>query len=279
MQVPISFEYFPPKTTVGDEKLQQVAKQLAENNPQYFSVTFGAGGSTCKRTQDTVAMLQNTTSVPVAPHLSCISSDAAEITAILEHYQNMNVQRIVALRGDHPSGSGASCGSMRYGSDLVSLIRKQCNAEMHIAVGAYPEAHPESENILSEIKYFKQKVLAGANSAITQYFYNPDAYFRFCDLCQKENITIPIIPGIMPIYNLNNLQRFSKVCGAEIPKWLQQSLLPYATDQDAQQQIGIEFLTKMCDRLISGGAPALHFYSLNQAPVCQRLLKQIKINQ
>lgn len=271
---PISFEFFPPKTAAGLEKLQQTAESLLQHQPEYFSVTFGAGGSTCDSTFATVKQLQ-TVCKNITPHLSCISSSKQQLTELLKQYANIGVKHILALRGDRPSGAGLSAGDMQYGAELVSLIREQYGADIHISVAAYPETHPESADMHSEITHFKHKVQAGANSAVTQYFYNSDAYFNFCDLCQTNNIDIPIIPGIMPIYGLERLQRFSAMCGAEIPRWLEKSLKARVNKADDFEKFSIELVSKLCQKLIAGGAPALHFYTLNQAEYCKKVIASL----
>lgn len=274
--VPISFEFFPPKTTAGIEKLVATACKLAEHKPAYVSVTFGAGGSSCSKTFDTVRLLQQHLDCEVVPHLSCINLERDDIIRRLDRYQKHGIKRIVALRGDRASGSGIAQGDLKFGSDLVTLIRQHCGNEMQISVAAYPESHPESQDLYHDIQHFKHKVQQGADNAITQYFYNLDAYANFCQQCTQQTIDIPIIPGIMPIYSLENLQRFSNLCGAEIPRWLQQSLVAYQNDIDSLRELGIEVVARLCQQLIAAGAPGLHFYSLNQANVCDKILRTIR---
>lgn len=272
----ISFEFFPAKTIEQHESIRSTAQALAEVEPHFFSVTFGAGGSTRIGTIDTVKLLQQTTNVNIAPHLSCIGSSRASIVDILQSYQALGVNRIVALRGDIPSGMGLN-SELNHASDLVSLIRQTTAHHFHIEVAAYPEMHPQAENALKDILHFKRKVEAGANSAITQYFFNPDAYFHFLDHCTHHGIFIPIIPGIMPITQFSKLVRFSDLCGAEIPRWIRKRLEAYADDQNAIQAFGLEVVYLLCQRLITGGAPGLHFYTLNQAQASLAILKALNI--
>jgi methylenetetrahydrofolate reductase (NADPH) len=273
----ISFEFFPPKTPEGQNNLQATALALADAHPEFFSVTFGAGGSTREGTIDTLKMLQEKTSIPVTPHLACIGSSREEIIEILECYKSLGVTRLVALRGDLPSGMGQG-GEFRYASELVALIREQMPDQFHIEVAAYPEFHPQAQNALADLMHFKQKVVAGANSAITQYFFNPDAYFYFRDLCAKHEIFIPITPGIMPITHFSKLVRFSDMCGAEIPRWIRKRLESYGDDLEAIQAFGLEVVYDLCQRLLSGGAPGLHFYTLNHAEASLTLLKMLPLS-
>lgn len=269
----ISFEFFPPKTAEGMAKLRTAREQLAAFNPKFFSVTFGAGGSTRDRTLETVVDIQQA-GYEGAPHLSCISSDKAEIRTLLTQYQQQGIKRLVALRGDVPSGE-VSAGDFRYANELVSFIREETGDWFQIEVAAYPEFHPESSSPTTDLKYFKKKVDAGANAAITQYFYNADAYFRFVDQCEKSGITIPIVPGIMPIYNFTQLARFSSVCGAEIPRWLRLRLQDYGDDLASLRAFGTEVVEDLCEQLLAGGAPGLHFYTLNQAGTISSILEQL----
>jgi methylenetetrahydrofolate reductase (NADPH) len=242
--------------------------KLAAINPNFVSVTYGAGGSTREGTILTLSMLQQHTAIPVAPHLSCIGSSRAELMDVLHTYKALGVRRIVALRGDLPSGMGQS-GDLRYASELVSLIRETTQNYFHIEVAAYPETHPQAKCAQSDIKNLKRKIDAGADSAITQYFYNPDAYFYFLDACAREGINAPVIPGIMPILSFSRLQRFSEVCGAEIPQWMRKRFEVYGDDVESIKAFGIEVVYSLCERLLKGGAPGLHFYTLNQAePTC-----------
>lgn len=269
----ISFEFFPPKTAEGMEKLREARKQLALLDPKFFSVTFGAGGSTRDRTLETVLEIQHE-GFDAAPHLSCISSTRDEIRAILAQYREHGIRHLVALRGDLPSGEVAA-SDFRYANELVAFIRQETGDWFSIEVAAYPEFHPEAPSARADLDAFKRKVDAGANAAITQYFYNADAYFRFMDECRSIGVGIPVVPGIMPIYNIAQLSRFSAVCGAEIPRWLRLRLQDYGDDLASLRAFGLDVVTDLSERLLKGGAPGLHFYTLNQAvgisTICQRL--------
>lgn len=269
----LSFEFFPPKTEEGMAKLRETRQQLALFKPEFFSVTFGAGGSTRDRTMDSVLEIQ-AEGHQAAPHISCISSSKEEISTLLEIYKAKGIRRLVALRGDVPSGE-VSAGDFRYGNELVAFIREKTGDWFHIEVAAYPEFHPESRSPAADLKHFKQKVDAGADSAITQYFYNADAYFRFMDECEALNINIPIIPGVMPIYNFTQLARFSDVCGAEIPRWLKLRLQDYGDDLASLRALGLDVVTELCEKLIAGKAPGLHFYTLNQAGTITTILQKL----
>ncbi|MDY6799179.1 MAG: methylenetetrahydrofolate reductase [NAD(P)H] [Pseudomonadota bacterium] len=258
-----SFEFFPPKTDKGKEKLQKVRDRLAEVNPDFFSVTFGAGGSTRDRTIETVLGLHKQ-GISTAPHLSCVGGTRDAIGELLDVYQKSGINRIVALRGDMPSGMGAA-GELRYANELVEFIRERTGDTFNLEVAAYPEFHPQARNAEEDLKNFARKVQAGANSAITQYFFNADSYFYFIDRLEKMNITIPVVPGIMPIVNFTNLVRFSDMCGAEIPRWIRKQLEAYGDDSESIRKFGEEVVTRMCEKLLSAGAPGLHFYTLNQA--------------
>lgn len=258
-----SFEFFPPKTPEGMSKLREARKQLAQLDPKFFSVTFGAGGTTRDRTLETVLEIQ-ADGHEAAPHLSCVSSDMSEIRDILAQYKSHGIRHIVALRGDLPSGE-VSASDFRYANELVEFIREETGDWFDIEVAAYPEIHPESPSARADLANFKRKVDAGANSAITQYFYNADAYFRFMDECDAVGISIPVYPGIMPIYNFAQLSRFSAVCGAEIPRWLRFRMQDYGDDLASVRALGLDVVTELCDRLLAGGVPGLHFYTLNQA--------------
>lgn len=274
----ISFEFFPPKSAEGRENLYGTATLLAQTAPHFFSVTFGAGGSTREGTLDTVTQLQERIGIPVAPHLACIGSSREEIIEILSSYQQLDVRRLVVLRGDLPSGMGQS-GGFRFASELVELIRETTHDHFHIEVAAYPEFHPQAKSALRDVLNFKKKVEAGANSAITQYFFNPDAYFYFLDYCSSFGISIPIVPGIMPIGQFAKLQRFSEICGAEIPRWLRERLEAYGDDQESLRQFGMEVVYNLCQRLIDGGAPGLHFYTLNHAEISLELLGMLGLRE
>ncbi|WP_078121148.1 methylenetetrahydrofolate reductase [NAD(P)H] [Thiosocius teredinicola] len=259
-----SFELFPPKTDKGIEKLRDTVTRLNERSPAFFSVTYGAGGSTQTNTFATVDWIREQ-GIAAAPHLSCIGSTRDEITEILQRYADQGIDRIVALRGDLPSGAGAgSMGDLNYANELVALIRERFDARFHVEVAAYPEMHPQAANFDKDLENFKRKVDAGADSAITQYFYNPDAYERFLEACSRRDITIPIVPGIMPITNYSNLVRFSDACGAEIPRWLRKRMEAYGDNIDSIRALGRDVVTKLCERLLAIGAPGLHFYTMNQ---------------
>lgn len=273
MNTNISFEFFPPKTPEGIAKLREARAQLAQFNPKFFSVTFGAGGSTRDRTMDTVFEIQ-AEGYEAAPHISCISSSKQEIKDLLTAYQAKGICRLVTLRGDIPSGE-VSTGDFRYASELVSFIRQETGDAFQIEVAAYPEFHPEARSPSSDLKHFKQKVDAGANAAITQYFYNADAYFRFIEQTTALGINIPIIPGVMPIYNYTQLSRFSDVCGADIPRWLRLRLEDYGDDLASLRALGQDVVTELCQKLVDGGAPGLHFYTLNQAGIISNIMKNI----
>lgn len=259
----ISFEFFPPKTPEGVARLRETRRQLAQLGPKFFSVTFGAGGSTRDRTLETVLEIR-TEGFEAAPHLSCISSTRDDIRAILAEYRQHDIRHLVALRGDMPSGE-VSASDFRYASELVAFIRQETGDWFDIEVAAYPEFHPEAPSARSDLAAFKAKVDAGANAAITQYFYNADAYFRFMEECEAMGIKVPVVPGIMPIYNFAQLSRFSAICGAEIPRWLRWRMQDYGDDIASVRAFGLDVVTELCDRLLTNGAPGLHFYTLNQA--------------
>ena len=258
-----SFEFFPPRTEDGRATLRAAAAQLAQLNPRFMSVTFGAGGSTREGTYATVKELREN-GLEAAPHISCIGSTRENLRQILQSYKALGVRHIVALRGDLPSGSGAP-GDLRHANELVEFIRAETGDHFHIEVAAYPEFHPQATDAQSDLANFRRKVQAGANSAITQYFYNPDAYFRFVEDCESMGLDIAIVPGIMPITNFKQLARFSDACGAEIPRWIRRRLEGYGDDVEAIRAFGLEVTTELCDRLLGAGAPGLHFYTLNRA--------------
>jgi len=257
-----SFEFFPPKTAEGAEKLRKVREELTKLNPLYFSVTFGAGGSTQQGTIDTVLEIQQSGS-DAAPHLSCVGSTKDNVRELLTKYKDNGIKRIVALRGDMPSGMGEA-GEFHYANELVEFIRTETGDHFHIEVAAYPEFHPQARNAESDLANFKRKVEAGANSALTQYFYNIDAYLRFVDDCETLNVTIPIVPGIMPITNYKQLARFSDMCGAEIPRWIRKRLEGFGDDVESLRAFGMDVSTELCHQLLEAGAPGLHFYTMNQ---------------
>ena len=271
--IEISFEFFPPKTQEGVEKLRATRTQLALLKPKFVSVTFGAGGSTQQGTLDTVIDMAKD-GLEAAPHLSCIGSSKDSLRAILERYREHGIRHIVALRGDLPSGMG-EVGELRYASELVAFIRAEYGDWFYIEVAVYPEYHPQSRSPRQDLENFARKVNAGANSAITQYFYNADAYFRFVDDARKLGVEVPIVPGIMPITNYSQLMRFSEMCGAEVPRWIARRLESFGDDREAIRAFGLDVVTGLCERLVKEGAPGLHFYTLN-APsatkaICERL--------
>jgi methylenetetrahydrofolate reductase (NADPH) len=272
-----SIEFYPPKTPEGVEKLRVTRAKLAELRPRYFSVTFGAGGSTQKGTLETVLEIRRE-GHDAAPHLSCIGSSRESLRAILNEYKSHGIRRIVALRGDMPSGYGAvgfSSGEFRYANELVEFIRTETGNWFHIEVAAYPEMHPQAKSPQDDLQNFARKVKAGANAAITQYFYNADAYFRFVEDAHKAGVDVPVVAGVMPITNYSQLMRFSDMCGAEIPRWIRLKLASFGDDTDSIRAFGLDVVTGLCERLLAGGTPGLHFYSLNQAPatmeICRRL--------
>lgn len=272
-----SIEFFPPKTAEGAEKLRATRARLAALQPKYFSVTFGAGGSTQQGTRDTVLEIVSE-GHEAAPHLSCIGSSRASLRAILEDYRANGIKRLVALRGDLPSGYGAmdqASSEFRYANELVEFVRAETGDWFHIEVAAYPEMHPQARSPQDDAQNFARKVKAGANSAITQYFYNADAYFRFVDEAAKLGANVPVIAGIMPITNYSQLMRFSDMCGTEIPRWIRLKLASYGDDTESIRAFGLDVVTQLCERLLAGGAPGLHFYSLNQSGPTQAIWQQL----
>ncbi|OGT54567.1 MAG: methylenetetrahydrofolate reductase [NAD(P)H] [Gammaproteobacteria bacterium RIFCSPHIGHO2_12_FULL_42_10] len=272
----ISFECFPPKTEAGLANFKTTALALSHYRPDFFSVTFGAGGSTRDGTFCTVNTLQQLTNMNIVPHLSCIGLTREQLATIVQQYQSMGVKRIVALRGDLPSGMGQS-GEFQFASDLVKLIRDISGDYFHIDVAAYPEIHPQTRNVRDDILNLKRKCEAGADSAITQYFFNPDAYFYYLDDCARYGIAVPIVPGIMPITQFTKLSRFSNLCGAEIPLWIRKRLESFGDDIDAIYAFGLEVIYHLCERLIAGGAPGLHFYTLNKSTMITALLEALNV--
>ncbi len=258
-----SFEFYPPKTAEGAQKLRTTWKQLGQLKPQFFSVTFGAGGSTREGTLATVLEIRNDGHA-AAPHVSCIASSRAELRHVINEYKDHDIRHIVALRGDMPSGLAAS-GDFRYASELVKFIRDETGDWFHVEVACYPEYHPQARKPQQDLAAFKAKVDAGASAAITQYFYNPDAYFSFVEQAQAIGIEVPIVPGIMPINNFSQLARFSDACGAEIPRWMRLKLESFGDDTASLKAFGLDVVTDLCDRLLQGGAPGLHFYTMNVA--------------
>ncbi|RDV00062.1 methylenetetrahydrofolate reductase [NAD(P)H] [Trinickia dinghuensis] len=271
--IEISFEFFPPKTPDGVEKLRATRAQLAPLKPKFVSVTFGAGGSTQQGTLDTVLDMAKD-GIEAAPHLSCIGSSKESLRAILERYRSNGIRHIVALRGDLPSGMG-EVGELRYASELVAFIRAEHGDWFRIEVAAYPEYHPQARSPRHDLENFARKVKAGADAAITQYFYNADAYLRFVDEARKLGVDVPIVPGIMPITNYSQLMRFSEMCGAEVPRWVAKRLESFGDDREAIRAFGLDVVTQLCERLVKEGAPGLHFYTLNAATatkaICERL--------
>ncbi|MCP4409521.1 MAG: methylenetetrahydrofolate reductase [NAD(P)H] [Gammaproteobacteria bacterium] len=259
-----SFEFFPAKTEQGINKLRNTREKLAALKPRFVSVTFGAGGGTREHTLETVLEIKRESELIAAPHISCIGSTKAQILEVLNTYLDNGIRHIVALRGDIPSGMH-SIGELRYASELVEFIRSKTGDHFHIEVAAYPEFHPQAYNAFSDIEHFECKVKAGANSAITQYFYNADAYFRFIDSCESMDVNIPIVPGIMPIVNFTQLARFSDACGAEIPRWMRKRLEAFGDDRHSIQEFGIDVCTQLCSTLLEQGAPGLHIYTMNIA--------------
>ena len=270
-----SFELFPPQTPEGIEKLRLTRRQLAQLHPKFFSVTFGAGGSTRERTLETVLEI-HAEGLTVAPHLSCIGSTRQNIRSILEKYHQAGIRQLVALRGDLPSGM-AQAGEFRYASELVAFIRQEFGAAFHIDVAAYPEYHPQARSAQADFDNFKRKIEVGANSAITQYFYNADAYFHFIDLCEASGVDIPIVPGIMPINKFSQLVRFSDTCGAEIPRWIRKKLEGYSDDTESIRAFGLDVVTDLCERLLAAGAPGLHFYTLNSANLSSIIWQRLNL--
>ncbi len=272
-----SFELFPPQTLQGIEKLRLTRKQLAQYSPKFFSVTFGAGGSTRERTLETVLEIQAEGHV-VAPHLSCIGSTQENIRTMLEKYYQAGIRHIVALRGDLPSGM-AQAGEFRYASELVAFIRQEFGSLFHIDVAAYPEYHPQARSAQADFENFRHKIETGANSAITQYFYNADAYYHFVALCESAGLNIPIVPGIMPINKFSQLVRFSDTCGAEIPRWIRKKLEGYNDDHASIQAFGLDIVTDLCERLLTAGAPGLHFYTLNSANLTSMIWQRLNLKR
>lgn len=275
LPVSCSLEFFPPKNDEQRAQLERALPKLRALNPEYVSVTFGAGGSTLTHTPRTVQNLREAHALEVAPHVSCMGGSREEIGALLEHYKAMGCKRIVALRGDLPSGM-ATPGDFRYASELVDFIRREHGGFFQIEVACYPECHPQSEHARDDLKHFKAKVEAGADGAITQYFYNADGYFRFVDDARALGIKIPIVPGIMPIANFSQLKRFSEMCGAEIPRWIGKRMVAYGDDADSIREFGADIVAALCARLLEGGAPGLHLYTLNRARATTAVLDRLQ---
>ena len=269
-----SCEFFPPKTEAGAANLVTVQAQLERINPDFFSVTFGAGGSTRDKTMEAVVAIQRS-GRQAAPHLSCVASTKESIRQVLHRYQEQGIAKVVALRGDMPSGM-LSAGEFRYANELVEFIRAETGDHFEIHVAAYPEVHPQADNGQDDLINFKRKVDAGANAAITQYFYTAEAYFAFIDDCETQGIDLPIIPGIMPINNYTQLSRFSEMCGAEIPRWLRKRLEAFGDDRESIQALGIDVVSELCQRLLDNGAPGLHFYTMNQSAPTLRIFDNLQ---
>jgi methylenetetrahydrofolate reductase (NADPH) len=269
-----SFEFFPPKTPEGTVKLRNVRAQLATLNPHYFSVTFGAGGSTREGTWNAVHEIHQA-GLPVAPHVSCVGSPRASISKLLSGYREAGIKRMVALRGDAPSGTGTGGGELAYANELVELVRAESGDWFHIEVAAYPEYHPQSRSPSEDLANFVRKVRAGANSAITQYFYNADAYWRFCDDAAALGCNVPIVPGVMPITNFAQLARFSDACGAEIPRWIRNKLASFGDDRESIRAFGLDVVCGLCERLLADGAPGLHLYTMNMAEASLEIWRRL----
>lgn len=270
----ISFEFFPPKTEQGREKLLNTQKKLLAKKPEFFSCTFGAGGSTRDYTRQMVDLLREQ-HADTAPHLSCIGQSRDEIMELVNGYKERGVRRIVALRGDLPSGMGYAQSEVKYADDLVALIREETGDHFHLEVAAYPENHPQSRSFDDDIAHFQRKISAGADSGITQYFYNADAYGYYMDELRRRGCDAPVYPGVMPILNVANLFRFSDNCGADIPRWLRSRLDDIRDDEQAVKAFGEEVVTRLCERLLAMGAPGLHFYTMNQSGPILRVLDNL----
>ena len=271
--VPISFEFFPPNTPVGSDKLKSVVAELASVQPEFFSVTYGAGGATRDKTLATVKDI-SAMGHEAAPHLSCVGSTHENIREILATYRAQGIGRLVALRGDLPSGT-AVAGEFRYAADLIEFIRREQGGDWHIEVAAYPEYHPQQRYANKDLEHFAAKVGAGADSAITQFFYNPDAYFHFVDEVRKLGVTVPIVPGIMPIHNYAKIAQFAARDGIEIPRWVALKMEGYLDDAASVRAFGIDVVANLCRRLMAGGAPGIHFYTLNQSTLSLEICKQL----
>jgi len=269
-----SFEFFPPKTPEGAVKLRSVRTQLAALNPHFFSVTFGAGGSTREGTWNTVHEIHQA-GLPVAPHVSCVGSSRDVISKLLAGYRAVGIRRLVALRGDAPSGTGTGGGELAHANELVAFVRAESDDWFHIEVAAYPEYHPQSRSPAEDLANFLRKVRAGADSAITQYFYNADAYYRFCDDARAQGCAVPIVPGVMPITNFAQLARFSDACGAEIPRWIRNKLASFGDDRDSIRAFGLDVVSGLCEQLLANGAPGLHFYTMNMADATLEIWRRL----
>ncbi|KQW51278.1 MULTISPECIES: methylenetetrahydrofolate reductase [NAD(P)H] [unclassified Roseateles] len=277
MTTPVSFEFFPPNTPVGVEKLKTVVQELGALAPQYFSVTYGAGGSTRDKTLGAVMDIA-AAGFEAAPHLSCVGSTRENIAEILATYRAQDIHRVVALRGDLPSGT-ATAGEFRYASELVSFIRETQGKDWHIEVAAYPEVHPQQRYAAKDMQHFADKMNAGADGAITQFFFNADAYFHFVDEARRLGVTQPIVPGIMPFHNYGRIAQFAQRDGIEIPRWVQMKMEGFMDDTASIRAFGLDVAAKLCERLIAGGAPGLHFYTLNQSALTLELCKRLGLDR
>jgi len=273
----LSFEFFPPRTPEAISRLDITRARLAALKPAFFSVTFGAGGSTRELTLETSLGIRAATGIECAPHISCIGTPIADLREVLQHYLSEGIRRIVVLRGDMPSGL-TGFGELRYANELVEFVRRETGSAFHIEVAAYPEFHPQAATAAADLAAFRRKVEAGADSAITQYFFNPDAYFRFVDSCGKLGITIPIVPGIMPITNYSQLARFSDMCGAEIPRWIVKRLRDFGDDRESIRAFGIDVTTELCAHLLDRGVPGLHFYTMNQYEAVEAIFQRLGLD-
>ncbi len=275
LPIPVSFEFFPPNTPIGSEKLKTVVRELASVQPEFFSVTYGAGGSTREKTLATVSDIA-ALGFEAAPHLSCVGSTRDGISEILATYRAQNIHRLVALRGDLPSGT-ATAGDFRYANELIEFIRETQGKDWFIEVAAYPEYHPQQRYAKRDLQHFADKVKAGADSAITQFFFNPDAYFHFVDEVRALGVTVPIVPGIMPFHNYAKIAQFAARDGIEIPRWVALKMEGFMDDSASIRAFGVDVIARLCERLIAGGAPGIHFYTLNQSAltleICKRLVR------
>ena len=272
-RIPLSFEFFPPNTPLGGEKLKTVVQDLAALQPEFFSVTYGAGGSTRDKTLGTVRDIA-ALGFEAAPHLSCVGSTEAGIAEILATYRAQGIRRLVALRGDLPSGT-ATAGDFRYANELIKFIRKTQGDDWHIEVAAYPEYHPQQRYAKRDLQHFAAKVNAGANAAITQFFFNPDAYFHFVDEVRALGVTVPIVAGIMPIHNYAKIAQFAARDGIEIPRWVALKMEGYMDDATSIRAFGVDVVARLCERLVSGGAPGIHFYTLNQSALTLEICRRV----
>ncbi|MBI1732992.1 MAG: methylenetetrahydrofolate reductase [NAD(P)H] [Gammaproteobacteria bacterium] len=271
-----SFEFFPPRTPEAGDLLRRTWRELATLKPDFFSVTYGAGGSTRDKTLETALEIRRETGIEGVPHISCIGSGVGDLKAVLETYRTNRVRHTVALRGDLPSGS-LGRGELQHASELVQLIRRETGDWFHVEVACYPEFHPQAQSASADLANFKRKVDAGADSALTQYFYNPDAYFRFLDSSARLGIHIPIVPGVMPITNSTQLVRFSDACGAEIPRWILKRLQEFGDDRESIRAFGVDVTTSLCERLLAGGAPGLHIYTMNRYEAARKIWNSLKL--